>query len=62
MTSDERSEIIRHFDVVAESLRSDIGKVADGVLANNERLERFSGELRADLGEMKAMMKFSFVD
>jgi hypothetical protein len=31
MTTEEREEIKRHFDVVAEGLRSDIRLVADGV-------------------------------
>ena len=34
----ENEQTRRHFDVVAASLRSDIGKVAEGVVALNDRV------------------------
>ena len=42
---EENEQTRRHFDVVAESLRSDIGKVAEGVVANTERLDRVDARL-----------------
>ena len=42
---EENEQTRRHFDVVAESLRSDIGKVAEGVAANTERLDRVDARL-----------------
>jgi predicted nucleic acid-binding Zn-ribbon protein len=42
-------ETRRHFDVVAESMRSDVRAVADGVAANSESIERLGRELRAEV-------------
>jgi chromosome segregation ATPase len=44
-------EIRRHFDVVAEALRSDIRLVLEGVAANTERIERV--EKRLDKVEIR---------
>jgi hypothetical protein len=37
---------LRHFAVVAESLRSTIQLIAEGVLTVDRKLERFAGEVR----------------
>lgn len=39
------AETRRHFDVVAESLRDDIGGVAEGVVATNEAISRLRHEM-----------------
>jgi chromosome segregation ATPase len=39
----------RHFDVVAESIRSDVRVVAEGVAANTEAIERLGTDLRAEM-------------
>ncbi|HET6370733.1 MAG TPA: hypothetical protein VFG95_06020 [Nitrospiria bacterium] len=56
-------EIKRHFDVVAEGLRSEIRQVAEGVANVDEKLEReisaLSQEMRTEFKEVKAMIKFS---
>ena len=44
----------RHFDVVAEGLMSKIELVAEGVVAGNERLERYRGEVRGELDRVDA--------
>lgn len=46
MDYDTAEDIKRHFSVVAESLRSDIRLVIEGVAANTERLDRV--EVRLD--------------
>ena len=38
--ADSAAETRRHFDVVAESLRSDIRILAEGIAMQNERLDR----------------------
>jgi len=38
-------EVKRHFDVVAESLHSDIKAVAEGVETNTQQLERIEARL-----------------
>ncbi len=45
MTPGDRDEIKRHFDVVAEGVRSDIRLLAEGVATNSERLDRIDGRL-----------------
>lgn len=42
-------ETRRHFDVVSESLRGEIRTVAEGVVANSERIERVGAEIRQDM-------------
>jgi hypothetical protein len=42
-------ETRRHFDVVAESIRSDVRVVAEGHVGLVERLDRFQQEVRRDL-------------
>jgi chromosome segregation ATPase len=39
----------RHFDVVAESIRSDVRVVAEGVAANTEAIERLGTDLRPEM-------------
>jgi hypothetical protein len=42
-------ETRRHFDVVGESIRSDVRPVAEGVAANTEAMERLGSGLRAEM-------------
>ena len=42
-------ETRRHFDVVAESIRSDVRAVAEAVGANSEAIERLGREFRTDM-------------
>jgi hypothetical protein len=42
-------ETRRHFDVVGESIRSDVRAVAEGVAANSEAIERLDTGLRAEM-------------
>lgn len=42
----------RHFDVVAEGLRSDIRLVAEGVVMVDEKLDRFRDEVRTQFGQV----------
>ena len=42
----------RHFDVVGESLTSDIKAVAEGLGALDEKVECFRGEAREDFGRL----------
>lgn len=59
-TRDEETR--RHFDVVAESLRADLRRVAEGVLNVDEKLGRFREEVRVEFDEVKAMIKFSYAE
>jgi hypothetical protein len=56
-------EIKRHFDVAAESLRSEIQQVAEGLISLDRKMERqfaeVLGETRREFDEVKAMIKFS---
>jgi chromosome segregation ATPase len=42
-------ETRRHFDVVGESIRSDVRAIAEGVAANTEAIERLGTGLRAEM-------------
>jgi len=42
------AETRRHFEVVGESLRSDIQLIAEGLTALDEKLERFRNEVRQE--------------
>ncbi len=52
MTDDRADEIIRHFDVVAEALGTQIAQVGEGVVLSNDRLGRV--DARLDLIETRA--------
>lgn len=45
-------ETRRHFDVVAESLRSEIQAVAEGVSMLDEKVERFRDEVHQEFGNV----------
>lgn len=49
---DKAAEMGRHFDVVAESLKSEIRLVAEGVMGANERLDRHEAKLDAVDGRL----------
>ncbi len=60
-------EIKRHFNVVAEGLRSEIRTLAEGVGANTDRLDgfeenldRIEARMTEEFGEIKAMIRLSF--
>ena len=57
-------EIKRHFNVVAESLRSEIRAVAESQAATNERLDHLEAHLEARIveesSETRAMIRLSF--
>jgi len=63
MESREVEEIKRHFDVVAESLRSDIKAVAEGHSVLNRKIDNLRKELSAlreeNAKEHKAMMEWA---
>jgi hypothetical protein len=67
MDRETADEIKRHFNVVAEGLRSGIRTVAEGVGANSDRLDSLDGRLdrlesriAEEFGEVKAMIRLSF--
>jgi hypothetical protein len=47
MTDENREDIKRHLDVVAEGLRSEIRLLADRVAMNTERIDRLDDRLGA---------------
>jgi type I site-specific restriction endonuclease len=69
-------EIKRHFDVTADSLRSDIRQVAEGLISLDEKMERQFAEVSREFGEVarqfeevgrqfgevRAMIKFSHAE
>lgn len=40
-----KDEIVRHFDIVAEDLKSEIQTVAEGVTANTEKIDALSEQV-----------------
>jgi hypothetical protein len=60
MDRETAEEIKRHFNVVAESLRSEIRTVAEGLEGFQERVTLEFREVREELNEVKAMIRLSF--
>ena len=60
MDRETAEDIKRHFDVVGESLRSDIRTVAEGFVSTNERLNRFELAMSEKFGELEVMIRLSF--
>jgi hypothetical protein len=58
MDRETAEEIKRHFNVVAESLRSEIRTVAEGLAGTNERLDRIESRMEEEFNEVKAMSGF----
>jgi DNA repair exonuclease SbcCD ATPase subunit len=59
-------ETRRHFDVVAEQMRSQLQVVAEGVSSLTDRLDRLEQNLREEIlraqRELSAMIKFSYAE
>jgi hypothetical protein len=53
-------DLKRYFDVVSESLRSDIRTVAEGFVSTNERLDRIESSTSERFGELEVMIRLSF--
>jgi len=60
MDHEMAEEIKRHFNVVAEDLRSEIRTVAEGFIVTNERLDRMESRMAEEFSEVKAMIRLSF--
>jgi hypothetical protein len=58
----EATETRRHFDVVAEGLRSDIRLVAEGVVANTESIERLRSDISREMDERFRVVHLAFAD
>lgn len=52
----------RHFDVVAESLRSDIKGVAEGVIDNTRAIDHLRGEIYREMDERFRVVHLAFAD
>ncbi len=60
MDRETAEEIKRHFNVVAEDLRSEIRAVAEGVAGTSERLDRLESRIEDQFNETRAMIRLSF--
>jgi len=55
MNAEQMEEIKRHFEVVAESLRSDIRQVPEGQATIRYELQAHRREVRQEFKEMRAL-------
>jgi hypothetical protein len=62
MDRETSGEIKRHFDVVAEGLRSHIRLVAEGVTGLDEKLTLEFQRVREEIGEVKSLLQASYGD
>jgi hypothetical protein len=62
MSTEDHEQTRRHFDVVAEGLRSELRQVADGVAMNTEALERFRAETTRNFADVRAEIRLSYAD
>ena len=60
--SPETEDIKRHFDVVAESLRSEIRLVAEGVVGIDEKFSQEFIKVREEIDGVKALLRTSYTD
>ena len=60
MDRETAEDIKRHFDVVGESLRSDIRTVAEGFASTSERLDRIESAMSEKFSELEVMIRLSF--
>jgi hypothetical protein len=60
MTLEDHEETRRHFDVVAEGIRSEMRFLADGLAVTNEKLERLSNDTDRRFAETRADMAAGF--
>ncbi len=52
----------REFGVLSEGLRSDVQQVAEGVVLNGERIDRFQAETSREFAEVRSMFRFSHAE
>ena len=61
-----KDEIIHHFHIISEDLRTQIKQVAEGVANAYEKSERDTGELKREIQETRqeilAAVKFSYAE
>jgi hypothetical protein len=62
MNSAEVDEVKRHFNVVAEALRSEIRQVAEGVEGVRFDLTAFKAEVKQEFEETRAMIRLSYTE
>jgi predicted nucleic acid-binding Zn-ribbon protein len=60
MNIEQMEEIKRHFGVVAESLRSDVRRIAEGHATIRQELHGLRDEFRDEFKETQALMRLSF--
>ena len=62
MDRETADEIKRHFNFVAEGLRSDVRTVAEGQSATDARLDRMETRLSDEIREVRTLIHLSFGD
>ena len=60
MDRETAEDIKRHFDVLGESLRSDICAVGEGFVSTNARLDRIESAMSEKFGELEVRLRLSF--
>lgn len=58
----EIQDVKRHSDVIAESLRSEIRLVAEGVVGLDEKFTPEFRNVREEIGEVKTLLRLSYAD
>ena len=62
MDSETAEEIRRHFNVVGESLRTEIRAVAEGLAGLTETTTAEFRAVRDEIADTRAMLRLSFAD
>ena len=62
MDRETADDIKRHFNVVAEGLRSEIRTVAEGLDATNTRIDGILSRIAEEFRDMRAMIRLLFGD
>jgi predicted nuclease with TOPRIM domain len=53
----EAKERAGQLQIMVESMRDDIRQVAEGVIANNEKIDAFKSEIAAQFDEMRGLLR-----
>jgi hypothetical protein len=62
MDHETAEDIKRHFNVVAEGLRSEIRTIAEGLGATNARIDGILPRIAEEFRDMRAMIRLLFGD
>ena len=62
MNDDEREEIKRHMNVLAEQFWGEVRPIAEAVVGLSQRIDSLERNIEREFEETRAMIKFSYAE